>query len=569
MADQTTDPNTFYIGLCMAGAVSAGAYTAGVMDYLIEALAEWEKRRGQPGVPTHRVQIPVMGGASAGGMTSVMAASALNNPLPPVDKPGDDLLAEHPENKLYHSWVDLLGVDMFSQMLDTADVKQGSIISGLNSGFISQIAQRVVTADPDKWQPTPAFIKPGLKIFTTMSNLQGFPYNVPFSANSTQDPSKYNMVVHNDYACFELTESYITGPNNGWIPLNLKTKVNTDIAASAAMATGAFPVGLESRVVKRSAQYVNANPWLNDYLSGSPLPDGDYTTLNVDGGLINNEPFDKVRSVLDGLPGQEVDAVNNFSKFTNTILMIEPFPTKPPKPISLSQGLLNVIGLTLSTMITQMRSKPLKVKDAMDDGCAGQYLITPSRRITGPDGIETEVAGELAIACGALGGFCGFINKNFRVHDYFLGRYNAKIFLRDYFTVPGDTLLKNPIFANGYANADKEKHRSTQPGGGYQIIPVFAEATDYSFPVLNFNKDSSDPNWPVVTDNDIDQYSGKIKDRMQAILLNMAELNWLTRSLLWVGAKVVLNRFIANKVITTIKDDLVAWKLLPKKDLQS
>src|ERR1700761_9754118 len=87
-----TDQDTFYVGLCMAGAVSAGAYTAGVMDYLLEALAEWEKRRGQPGVPTHRVQIPVMGGASAGGMTSVMAATSLNNPLPPIDKPSDDLL---------------------------------------------------------------------------------------------------------------------------------------------------------------------------------------------------------------------------------------------------------------------------------------------------------------------------------------------------------------------------------------------------------------------------------------------------------------------------------------------
>jgi len=30
--------NTVYLGLCLAGAVSAGAYTAGVTDYLIEAL---------------------------------------------------------------------------------------------------------------------------------------------------------------------------------------------------------------------------------------------------------------------------------------------------------------------------------------------------------------------------------------------------------------------------------------------------------------------------------------------------------------------------------------------------
>lgn len=43
----------FQLGLCMARAVSAGSYTAGVMDYLTEALEEWEKRRGllhHPGI---------------------------------------------------------------------------------------------------------------------------------------------------------------------------------------------------------------------------------------------------------------------------------------------------------------------------------------------------------------------------------------------------------------------------------------------------------------------------------------------------------------------------------------
>ena len=53
----------FQIGLCMAGAVSAGSYTAGVIDYLTEALEEWEKRKGTAGIPTHEVEIPVMGGA--------------------------------------------------------------------------------------------------------------------------------------------------------------------------------------------------------------------------------------------------------------------------------------------------------------------------------------------------------------------------------------------------------------------------------------------------------------------------------------------------------------------------
>jgi len=45
----------FQLGLVLAGAISAGAYTAGVLDFLFQALSEWEKDRGKPGVPNHRV----------------------------------------------------------------------------------------------------------------------------------------------------------------------------------------------------------------------------------------------------------------------------------------------------------------------------------------------------------------------------------------------------------------------------------------------------------------------------------------------------------------------------------
>jgi hypothetical protein len=39
-------PNEFKLAINMAGAVSAGAYTAGVLDFLTEATEEWETRKG-------------------------------------------------------------------------------------------------------------------------------------------------------------------------------------------------------------------------------------------------------------------------------------------------------------------------------------------------------------------------------------------------------------------------------------------------------------------------------------------------------------------------------------------
>ncbi len=64
----TAISNTYHLGLAMAGAVSAGAYTAGVLDYLFETLERWEAEKIKGGVPTHKVVLDIMGGASAGGM---------------------------------------------------------------------------------------------------------------------------------------------------------------------------------------------------------------------------------------------------------------------------------------------------------------------------------------------------------------------------------------------------------------------------------------------------------------------------------------------------------------------
>jgi hypothetical protein len=105
----------FQIGLTMSGAISAGAYAAGVLDFLVEALDAWEDARNGPdgdAVPNHRVGIKVMSGASAGAITAAIAAIAL------VDGGGPDGRRRLPGSyvrdgfdyrcylpKLYETWV--------------------------------------------------------------------------------------------------------------------------------------------------------------------------------------------------------------------------------------------------------------------------------------------------------------------------------------------------------------------------------------------------------------------------------------------------------------------------------
>lgn len=75
-AASTPKAETFEIGLVLAGAISAGAYSAGVMDFLIEALDAWEEAKvNAPGsVPTHSIRIKVIAGASAGAMNGAIAS---------------------------------------------------------------------------------------------------------------------------------------------------------------------------------------------------------------------------------------------------------------------------------------------------------------------------------------------------------------------------------------------------------------------------------------------------------------------------------------------------------------
>ena len=91
--------------------------------------------------------IDVIGGASAGGMTAIITAAALYNEIKPVKFPGNDeeIYAEQPQNKFYHSWVDLLDKDMFSLMLDTSDIsKDSEVYSLINADFIDKVADKVV-----------------------------------------------------------------------------------------------------------------------------------------------------------------------------------------------------------------------------------------------------------------------------------------------------------------------------------------------------------------------------------------------------------------------------------------
>src|SRR5215469_9698509 len=91
----------------MAGAISAGAYTAGVLDFLTESLDEWHKAKARgEHVPAHDVSIEVIAGASAAGMCAAISAVMLQEDIEHIR----DTSKTGTANRLYESWVNKIDI---------------------------------------------------------------------------------------------------------------------------------------------------------------------------------------------------------------------------------------------------------------------------------------------------------------------------------------------------------------------------------------------------------------------------------------------------------------------------
>ena len=203
---------SFELGIVMAGAISAGAYTAGVMDFLLEALDAYYRVKDTPGSgwdgPTHDVRVPIFAGASAGGMTAAIAALHAFHGLehvwpgePPPDKPG---------NRLYSSWVTDISIEA---LLETSDLDNGKDKGGVKSALCCDVLERIVR-DAFALRNTPCAPKwigrdddASLAVMFTLTNLRGIPYS--FSIFGPGAADRYGMLDHGDYLAFKVG----VGPN--------------------------------------------------------------------------------------------------------------------------------------------------------------------------------------------------------------------------------------------------------------------------------------------------------------------------------------------------------------------
>jgi len=483
----------FHIALNMAGAVSAGAYTAGVLDFLIDAVDAWyavrEAQRAQHGddietwtIPAHEVLLEVMTGASAGGMCASISAVALKEEFDHVRQVNPPEQAA--VNRLYQSWVRTIDI---TGLLGTLDLphKEGPVHSILDSTPIEQIAKTALQPNPARLQLRP-WVADQLGIILSLTNLRGVPYGVDTSnSGSFEERIEY----HADQIQFAIAREGAAGTDTS-LALNYSDPEdpNWGVLRTAAMATGAFPVMLASRVIQRKrADYENrlwnvANPAPDkngQCQTGVTIPPAwdqtqvpaQFDNVYADGGVTDNNPFERARQYLAVAAGNAGGHNPREPENANAaVISVAPFPGQEPfdpgyDPNEQSQ-LLKVASALLGTLINQSRFQGEDLKLTMDPDVSSRFAIAPS---------DDTTRNLPALLCGSLGAFGGFIDEKFRDRDYQLGRRNCQQFLRQYFQVTEDNstigagLRKKPEIADAFR---REYGTETDGKWWYSIIPL-------------------------------------------------------------------------------------------------
>lgn len=454
----------FKIAINMPGAISAGAYTAGALDFLIQALDAWyaAKKAGEA-VPGHDISIEAFTGASAGGMCAAISLILLQDQFEHIAETSQT----NTSNRFFESWVNRIDI---SELLKTGDLEKDhtSVVSLLDSSIIEAIAAYAIERGRPLSSPRP-YLSPQLTLFLSLTNLRGVPYSLNQVA---PDSIEQTAMFFGDRIRFEVSADatsplrspaahrinlVATAGDQGWQMLR-----------TAAMATGAFPIFLAPRSLLRDQKEFNPPLWesLTSKAEGAPPPisptfppslSDPFTTLDVDGGVTNNDPYNYARDFLASLEPAISDGTlpGVADKVDRAVLTIAPFPTEDTYPATFDTAKRSSILWTLPRLFTALIAQSRFFGESLSKVMAGtsfsHFIVAPSDdellQKYKSQGLERMPP---ALQCAALGAFGGFFERGFRAHDFLLGRRNCQKFLKDYLVLPSD----NPVIQAGLPTDD-------------------------------------------------------------------------------------------------------------------
>lgn len=278
----------YKLAVAISGAVSLGSYEAGVMYEIIKAIAQHNLNPDTP--PEDRIEIDVITGASAGGMTAAITAQKLlfeSNSL-------EGAFANH----LYKPWVEEVDLMKLLQI----GPKDRPDLSLLSSELILDISKKYLN---ERYGSAPTSSKKHAAAADTillglaMSNLNGVDYGIEmrgFQNIADNDPASQNKFIytrHQDRFVRKVKANPACDMQSFWDPIR-----------KAAVACGAFPFAFRVQGIERTPAdeaYLGAEPFGSKKLFA-------YT----DGGSFQNEPLGMAKKLVNQIDTAHLNHEKRF-----------------------------------------------------------------------------------------------------------------------------------------------------------------------------------------------------------------------------------------------------------------
>jgi len=269
------------LAITIAGAVSLGSYESGVAFEVLDAISQHNQWAEANGLTEERIEIDVLAGASAGGMTAAMIAQRLLFDGPSMSQPYN--------NPLYNAWVqdvDIVGLLARGPGEDvTHSVFSSNLVIEISETYLTG---RYATLPKPPAQGHPALPADGrIQLGLALSNLNGVDY-----ARGTLSGGAFTYTGHEDQLVRPIDQQ-ADDRGDFW-----------EIVRAAAVACGAFPIAFRAQDLLRNiADY--PSPFLVSSIWGGAS--SRYFTY-TDGGVFQNQPLGMAKNLVENQPDGHLTA---------------------------------------------------------------------------------------------------------------------------------------------------------------------------------------------------------------------------------------------------------------------
>jgi predicted acylesterase/phospholipase RssA len=505
-SQRPTQDDVFEIAIAAAGGTSMGAYIGGALDFLLEAFECWQTAADQGEAPRHNVQLKHLVGTSAGGLSVSLAAMM-------AVKSSQTYRSGGQASPLFEAWVDQISLDEL--LKPTPSGPTTSLFYPAPIEIRDRIYRSLGQFGPAthrRWLADP------LEVRVTVGNLEGVPFGLNFKVAANLGTNLEVFYAHRDHLAFALDTQPCGGTPTGtgvapdcYILPTTGTFTDGEWLryGVAAVASSSIPLVFPTQRVAQDPLVYGWRASYYDVAMALPLkeqpawPNPAPTTVNLtatDGGLFNNVPFDIAHDRLAGVQGRNP---RDGTRVCRAVIVIDPLADDQDKRSEPSgTGLIKALVAMIFAPIEQSRLGALDLALIKDESIFSRFMIGPSR--PHPINPARTWGASLALMTAPFHAILGFAARDYREHDFLLGRYNAQRFLDQHFLLPKDHWL---VANNAAWDATDAV---TQAGITYRpIIPLRGTAAaPQSLPVWT---------WEALKDTDIARYRTKLSPRLDGV----------------------------------------------------